>query len=352
MAQLLEARHASCNMGQTPTTAEKKAPEQGAGAGRTTGRLSVANAAGDSVAPPSSRPEPPAPLSAQTETPENSGGPPGQSPGFSSEASASSPPKQGARDSSGQEPESQKNRDPDPAPPNAEQKPEKAKAAPTKPKALYVLRLESGKFYVGTSGNPAARFDAHKKGTGAAWTAKYPPLEMIKTEPDKTRQDEDAEVKRLMLEHGIDNVRGGTYTAVNLPAYQRAALAKELQHAADKCFACGAVGHYVKGCPNTASVTPKQPKGPRQAAASEKPEELRRTAEALRQTAEKLAQAADRLAPEKRNDSPDAETPPEPPEATKAAMKAKNCSRCGRKNHQAANCYAKTDVFGGPLVAL
>jgi hypothetical protein len=222
---------------------------------------------------------------------------------------------------------------------------------------------------------------------------------MIKTEPDKTRQDEDAEVKRLMFEHGIDNVRGGTYTAVNLPSYQRAALAKEMQHAADKCFACGTAGHYAKECPSVASVTPKQFAGPKTpavpsqaaedgppkstAAPGGEPGELRRTAEALRRTAEELAQTAEVLESEaaasesaalcarcgrhghyrracwaKKTAGGDALVPAACARCGAEGhvfadcggpVKAKGCSRCGRKTHQVAKCFAKTDVFGDPF---
>ncbi len=246
-----------------------------------------------------------------------------------------------------------------------------AKAA-AKAKTLYVLRLESQKFYVGTSGNPAARFDAHKKGTGAAWTAKYPPLEIIKTEPDKTRQDEDAEVKRLMLEHGVDNVRGGSYVNVSLPAYQRAALAKELQHVSDKCFACGMSGHYAKECPNSASTAPRT--GPmaatnlRKTAEGRPPpppgkeEDLRQTAEALRLTAEKLAQTAERLVnsaaektpgePSEKNGEKAAESlanaPKERGSIDLAADKA-DCARCNRNGHYRRACGAKSDASGAAL---
>jgi predicted GIY-YIG superfamily endonuclease len=328
-------------MGQTPSTAEKKEskPET-----ENKADFGLAAKKAESAAPPMGPAEPPSAQIGST------------APVFV----ASEPP---ARDDQGPAAEKALGGSPvgvsSPVP-DSDQKAKKDKAP--KPKALYVLRLESGRFYVGTSGDPAARFDAHKKGTGAAWTAKYPPLEMIKTELDKTRQDEDAEVKRLMLEHGIDNVRGGTYTAVNLPVYQRAALAKEMQHAADKCFACGTAGHYAKECPSAAIVIPKQlvgpkaPTVPRQAteegppkstaAPGGEPEELRRTAEALRQTAEKLAQTAERLAHESHDNGSEEGTEPKAAAPENVAL----CARCGRHGHYRRVCWAKKTVGGDALM--
>jgi hypothetical protein len=51
-----------------------------------------------------------------------------------------------------------------------------------------------------------------------------------------------------MLEHGIDNVRGGSYSNVNLTEQQRDSLTKELRTAQNACFKCGRKGHFAKDC--------------------------------------------------------------------------------------------------------
>ena len=43
--------------------------------------------------------------------------------------------------------------------------------------AIYVLRLERGKYYVGLTRRNVERIWQHIDGKGAAWTKKYPPKE-------------------------------------------------------------------------------------------------------------------------------------------------------------------------------
>lgn len=44
---------------------------------------------------------------------------------------------------------------------------------------IYVLRLLSGKYYVGKTNNPSRRFDEHVEGEGSKWTALFKPMEVI-----------------------------------------------------------------------------------------------------------------------------------------------------------------------------
>ena len=60
--------------------------------------------------------------------------------------------------------------------------------------------------------------------------------------------DEDNEVKRLMMIHNIDNVRGGSYCKVKLTQEELLALKREITHATNKCFKCDLPGHYAKQC--------------------------------------------------------------------------------------------------------
>lgn len=87
---------------------------------------------------------------------------------------------------------------------------------------LYVLRLQSDKYYVGQSRNLADRIKKHFEGKGSAWTRLHAPLELVKAvELDTTSWVTATEIETcltldLMKIYGTDNVRGGAYTATSL----------------------------------------------------------------------------------------------------------------------------------------
>ena len=120
---------------------------------------------------------------------------------------------------------------------------------------LYILKLKGDKYYVGTTEDLSRRFYQHWSGLGSEWTKKYPPLEILTVSRDKTPLDEDHEVKKLMLIHGVDNVRGGSYSQCNLNQEQFLTLGRELNHGRGGCFRCHSLDHWVKDCP--VDVTPQ-----------------------------------------------------------------------------------------------
>lgn len=88
---------------------------------------------------------------------------------------------------------------------------------------VYVIRCEQGRFYVGSCGERRLdqRFAEHLAGTGCAFTAAFPPLEMVEVQPAvRGVYDEDVKVMDCMKVYGIDNVRGGTFSRMTLPVHQ------------------------------------------------------------------------------------------------------------------------------------
>ena len=110
---------------------------------------------------------------------------------------------------------------------------------------IYVLKLEQGKYYVGKTNDVDRRFFQHMQGQGSSWTQKFEPVRIIETKEDATVWDEDVYVKKYMQQYGIDNVRGGSYSQVELSETQIQMLQQELRTASDACFECGSHDHFV-----------------------------------------------------------------------------------------------------------
>lgn len=114
--------------------------------------------------------------------------------------------------------------------------------------SLYVLECERGRIYVGRSKVVSHRILQHMSAEGSAWTRAYPPVKVLKVIPRADRFDEDKYVKMYMATHGIDRVRGGSYSSMELSPAVRDVLERELRGAQDRCFGCGERGHFVGQC--------------------------------------------------------------------------------------------------------
>ena len=167
---------------------------------------------------------------------------------------------------------------------------------------LYVLELQHGKYYVGTTNNMQRRFQQHLDGTGSAWTVEHPPVAVHRSVPLEGPLHEDRVTKQMMLDHGIENVRGGAYCKVDLDDEQHATLTTEMRSAGGVCFTCGRDGHFAAQC--------------------------RGKADGKRTTSDGGAGGSGKR-------------------ATKRSKMC--CFRCGRDSHLANACYARTDVDGDPL---
>lgn len=117
------------------------------------------------------------------------------------------------------------------------------------PTTIYVLKLEDEKYYVGKTSNISNRFTQHIDGSGAAWTKKYKPIEMIASYDNCDNFDEDKYTLMMMEKYGIENVRGGTFCEVVLSEAHTQFLTQMLNSASDTCFVCGKRDHFAKDCP-------------------------------------------------------------------------------------------------------
>ena len=113
---------------------------------------------------------------------------------------------------------------------------------------VYVLRLSSGKFYVGKADDVDRRFQQHLSGSGSSWTRKYRPIAIEKRIRNASPFEEDKQTLEYMNKHGIDNVRGGSYVTDVLTDSQRQGITQQMWHANGHCTKCGRSGHFVKDC--------------------------------------------------------------------------------------------------------
>jgi predicted GIY-YIG superfamily endonuclease len=204
---------------------------------------------------------------------------------------------------------------------------------------IYILRLRSPpgeppRYYVGSAVDYEDRVRAHFAGAGAAFTKKYPPVELVEVRAGD-RYDEEAATRRLMAERGIEFVRGGAYTRVQLPPEDVFTLQHEIWAAAGRCTNCGRDNHFVATClaplkqvPSPTALAPAVPRATHAAPPAPAPAAPAAQAPAAPQTPAAQAPAA--------------------PHELKINLINENklnpgCSRCGRKGHEADKCYTKTE---------
>eukprot|EP01033_Poteriospumella_lacustris_P017242 gene17242-12331_t len=153
-------------------------------------------------------------------------------------------------------------------------KPQKRTTIDLNDDLLYVLLLVDGKFYVGRSKQFRKRLKSHfyRK---SAWTRKYPPIEVVDLIQPVEDFDEDKITLRYMNQFGIDNVRGGSFSSIDLDpndvsvigrsvggqiaAIQPPSLLTSPSRAAApalsvRCSRCGRDGHMQSQCFASTSV--------------------------------------------------------------------------------------------------
>ena len=76
---------------------------------------------------------------------------------------------------------------------------------------IYILELESNKYYVGKTAPPDFQLNIHYTMGECLWTKKYNPLKLINLISNCDNFDEDKETIQYMNKYGINNVRGGSF---------------------------------------------------------------------------------------------------------------------------------------------
>lgn len=149
---------------------------------------------------------------------------------------------------------------------------------------VYILELENGKYYVGSTTNRKRRIQQHIKRRGSKWTRMHKPIRVLREYrriPSKFVLGMESRITaECMLEYGVNNVRGSMFCSTReFHVGDISALTKFIGHYNDlnyrkvsdrlmqtlprtrprrvtiagyndgKCFRCGKRGHFVANCP-------------------------------------------------------------------------------------------------------
>lgn len=230
---------------------------------------------------------------------------------------------------------------------------------------VYVLELTGHNFYVGRTSRPLAeRIEKHLKGEGCEWTRLHHVVGLVHSEETTDGFLEDTITKKLMLEHGIDHVRGGSYTSIVLLRSQEDTLRREFCTAGNTCFVCRQHGHVARDCSNRFSIhadgtIAEKPPGPKyQRAVTTHTHtygsgELASSSSSLSSSSTGSHHRLSLPSPLSRKPSrhsitkaPSLDTVDEARGDTKPLGR---CFRCGRHGHWISKCYATTTVDGDTI---
>jgi predicted GIY-YIG superfamily endonuclease len=211
---------------------------------------------------------------------------------------------------------------------------------------IYILKLKNNKYYVGKTQDPAKRFFEHLSGSGSTWTQLHEPIEIINILPNEDNFEENNQVKKLMLIHGIDNVRGGSYSQIELSVEQKNTLQTELRSAQDLCINCGSNRHFIKDCPVKINNYKQNNNNNKQNNNNNNNKQNNNNNNNNKQNNNNNKQNNNN---NKQNNNNNKQNNNNNNKQNNNNNKQNSCFRCGRQSHMASDCYATIHINGYEL---
>ena len=128
----------------------------------------------------------------------------------------------------------------------------KDKEAQDKKPSVYIMELEHGRVYVGSSKDVPRRLAQHSRGYGSAYTKAYKPTGILLPRLGNIEGDGDAaerdETLRYMMLRGVAFVRGWKFARVEMPPEEYEEAEANIRELFDLCRRCGYKGHFCTHC--------------------------------------------------------------------------------------------------------
>ena len=117
---------------------------------------------------------------------------------------------------------------------------------------IFVLKLKTGKFYIGKTTQPHFRFTDYSPET-LEWTTTYKPIGMdnyVMITPERVDEMVDVYTKKYMVKYGIARVRGGSFSSFEIDDSTFQDLIQETRGQIISCNICGSKSHLMgTNCP-------------------------------------------------------------------------------------------------------
>lgn len=121
---------------------------------------------------------------------------------------------------------------------------------------IYVLRLQGGKYYAGSTNNPQVTLEGHLTAPASDWLRKYPVEAIDYLKPLTHADDLASELKILVGRYGIANVRGEGCDEMEVSNLHQSIvehdvltqLVPKLPEPTKPCARCGRSGHFHHKC--------------------------------------------------------------------------------------------------------